>query len=101
MDNQMRDEDIFYSDDEFSDSEDFYQVGPKSWNVLQGNGLVMQVPDYNNSKAGGSIFYQHGGSSLIEKQRSNTIDRPVNQISMGMAGMGLGGNFLNHDRFSW
>jgi len=58
----------------------------------------MQVPDYNNSKAGGSIFYQHGGSSLIEKQRSNTIDRPVNQISMGMAGMGLGGNFLNHDR---
>jgi hypothetical protein len=81
MDNQMRDEDIFYSDDEFSDSEDFYQV-----------------PDYNNSKAGGSIFYQHGGSSLIEKQRSNTIDRPVNQISMGMAGMGLGGNFLNHDR---
>ena len=27
MDNQMRDEDIFYSDDEFSDSEDFYQVG--------------------------------------------------------------------------
>jgi len=81
MDSQMRDEDIFYSDDEFSDSEDFYQV-----------------PDYNNSKAGGSIFYQHGGSSLIEKHRSNTIDRPVNQISMGMAGMGLGGNFLNHDR---
>jgi len=81
MDNQMRDEDIFYSDDEFSDSEDFYQV-----------------PDYNNSKAEGSIFYQHGGSGLIEKQRSNTIDRPVNQISMGMAGMGLGGNFLNHDR---
>jgi len=77
MDNQMRDEDIFYSDDEFSDSEDLYQV-----------------PDYNNSKAGGSIYYQHGGSSLIEK----TIDRPVNQISMGMAGMGLGGNFLNHDR---
>jgi len=82
MDNQMRDEDIFYSDDEFSDSEDFYQV-----------------PDYNNSKAGGSIFYQHGGSSLIENQQmSKTIDRPVNQISMGMAGMGLGGNFLNHDR---
>lgn len=77
MDNQMRDEDIFYSDDEFSDSEDLYQV-----------------PDYNNSKAGGSIYYQHGGSSLIEK----TIDRPVNQISMGMAGMGLGGNFLNHGR---
>jgi len=77
MDNQMRDEDIFYSDDEFSDSEDLYQV-----------------PDYNNSKAGGSIYYQVGGSSLIEK----TIDRPVNQISMGMAGMGLGGNFLNHDR---
>ena len=52
------------------------------------------MPDYNNSKAGGSIYYQVGGSSLIEK----TIDRPVNQISMGMAGMGLGGNFLNHDR---
>ena len=33
MDNQMRDEDIFYSDDEFSDSEDFYQV-----------------PDYNTKK---------------------------------------------------
>ena len=28
MESQMRDEDIFYSDDEFSDSEDFYQVGP-------------------------------------------------------------------------
>ena len=99
MDNQMRDEDIFYSDDEFSDSEDFYQVvGPKA---CQCNGIVLQVPDYNNSKTdGGSIFYQHGGSGLIEKQRSNTIDRPVNQISMGMAGMGLGGNFLNHDRFS-
>jgi len=52
----------------------------------------------DNSKAGGSIFYQHGGSGLIEKHRSNTIDHPVNQISMGMAGMGLGGNFLNHDR---
>lgn len=77
----MRDEDIFYSDDEFSDSEDLYQVS-----------------DYNNSKAGGSIYYQHGGSALIENHRSNTIDHPVNQISMGMASMGLGGNFLNHDR---
>ena len=28
MESQMRDEDIFYSDEEFSDSEDFYQVGP-------------------------------------------------------------------------
>ena len=99
MDNQMRDEDIFYSDDEFSDSEDFYQVvGLKA---CQCNGIVLQVPDYNKSKTeGGSIFYQHGGSK-IEKQRiENTIDHPVNQISMGIAGMGLGGNFLNHDRFS-
>ena len=98
MDSQMRDEDIFYSDDEFSDSEDFYQVASKSH--VKTNQLVFsQVPDYNNSKAGGSIFYQHGGSSLIENQQmSKTIDRPVNQISMGMAGMGLGGNFLNHDR---
>ena len=115
----MRDEDIFYSDDEFSDSEDFYQVGPMDqWSIyIVGTRFNSQysafpgfkdlkvktyfkVPDYNNSKAGGSIFYQHGGSSLIEKHRSNTIDHPVNQISMGMAGMGLGGNFLNHDRFS-
>ena len=61
---------------------------------------LLLMDNYNKSKAEGSIFYQHGGSGLIEKQRSNTIDRPVNQISMGMAGMGLGGNFLNHDRFS-
>ena len=29
----MRDEDIFYSDDEFSDSEDLYQVGPEMYSV--------------------------------------------------------------------
>ena len=40
MDSQMRDEDIFYSDDEFSDSEDFYQVGPKRWNKFQSNGFL-------------------------------------------------------------
>merc|ERR1719494_1431477 len=77
----MRDEDIFYSDEEFSDSEDLYQV-----------------PDYQKPKPEGSIFYQHGGSGLIENNRSKTIDHPVNQISSGMAGMGLGGNFLNQAR---
>jgi hypothetical protein len=81
MESQLRDEDIFYSDEEFSDSEDLYQV-----------------PDYQKPKPEGSIFYQHGGTGLIENNRSNTIDHPVNQISSGMAGMGLGGNFLNQAR---
>ena len=35
---------------------------------------------------------------MIENNRSNTIDHPVNQISSGMAGMGLGGNFLSQAR---
>ena len=56
------------------------------------------MPDYQKPKPEGSIFYQHGGSSLIENNRSNTIDHPVNQISSGMAGMGLGGNFLSQAR---
>ena len=93
----MRDEDIFYSDEEFSDSEDLYQVSC-NFDLFSRSWSSRQVPDYQKPKPEGSIFYQHGGSGLIENNRSNTIDHPVNQISSGMAGMGLGGNFLNQAR---
>ena len=52
MDNQMRDEDIFYSDDEFSDSEDLYQVGPEMYSVAMI--LIFRCPITTTPRRGGA-----------------------------------------------
>jgi len=88
MDNKLHDEDIFYSDDDLSDSDDNYQVpeylSNKNYDIF---GRVRQ----NSSGA-------LSPETLRESHNFATIDRPITQISMGMESMGFGGSFLEQPK---
>lgn len=81
MTNPAHEEDIFYSDDEFSDSEEIYQV-----------------PEYFSNNSNLSTRVRQNSNGALSPETSSpaysTIDRPITQISMGIGGLGLGSGSL-------
>jgi len=93
MDCPLKDEDIFYSDDEDSDSEGgFPQVAAYKYREPSSLGYpYSSYPSYSSlptsntpSSCGSSPLL--GGLGTMER----TIDRPVSQVCSGLRGLGLG-----------
>jgi len=87
-DNLLHDEDIFYSDEDYSDSEEISFKTPDYFSIFQPDRRLKQnsssscSPESDNSRSWG------------------TIDRPITQISMGIQGLGFGGGLFHHAKIS-
>ena len=73
MDNQMRDEDIFYSDDEFSDSEDLYQVGSRLH--IKTINLFSRCRITTTQRLGGASTTSTGGQAWLRKPSTGRSTR--------------------------